>query len=85
MTRIKAMVNNKCPYEYMRGQICYIIDFDRGNPVCTFAYYKYENDGTYKLCAYIRNVYLDYITIIDPYYIADESLKEWNDNDIQHR
>lgn len=76
--RIKAMVNNNsCSMEY-RGRLCYIIDFDRGCPVCAFAYDKYKNDGTYKTCAKIITMYTDDITIIDPNYIADESFDEWN-------
>lgn len=82
--RIKAMVNNKCPYEYMCGQICYIIDFDSGNPICAFAYDKWDNkSGTYKPYAYIRTMYTPYITIIDPNYIVD--IDEWNNDDIQPR
>lgn len=74
MMRIKAMVNDKCTDQFMRGTFCYIIGFDNGNPICAFAYDKWDNkSGTYKAHAYIRTMYCLDITIIDPNYIVDES------------
>ena len=40
MMRIKAMVNDKCTDQFMRGTFCYIIGFDNGNAICAFAYDK---------------------------------------------
>lgn len=72
--RIKAMVNDKYTDKFMRGTFCYIIGFDNGNPICAFAYDKWDNkSGTYKAHAYIRTMYCPSITIIDPNYIVDES------------
>lgn len=83
--RIKAMVNTDRSSQHYRGQLCYILDFDRGRPVCAFPYDKQENDGTYETRAKIETMYSDDITIIDPNYIADKSFDEWNNDDIQHR
>ena len=84
--RIKAMVNDKCMDQFMRGTFCYIIGFDNGNPICAFAYDKWDNkSGTYKPYAYIRTMYTPYITIIDPNYIVDKSFDEQNNDDIQPR